>query len=105
MRWYVLVFLEKGAKWTPEVTAESKKLQEGHMANINRLGKEKKLLLAGPVADGGDLRGIFVFDTESLEEAKSWCDADPAVQAERLRCRMVRWFSVKGVGVHEEKAR
>ena len=42
---------------------------------------EGKTLTAGPFMRDGDLRGIFVFNTESAEEAKAWAEADPAVKA------------------------
>lgn len=100
MRFYVLGILEKGDKWTDEVTEESKALQAGHMANIGRLANEKKLILAGPLAkEGGDMRGIFVFDTDKLEDAQKWCDTDPAVKAGRLKVRLIRWYSAKGIGI------
>lgn len=103
MRFYVLGILEKGPNWTPEVTEETKKIQAGHMANIKRLADEKKLLLAGPLAqEGGDMRGIFVFDTDKLADAQAWCDTDPAVRSGRLKVRLIRWYSAKGVGVHPE---
>lgn len=92
--------MEKGPKWTPEVTEETKKIQEGHMANIQRLAGEKKLILAGPLAqEGGDMRGIFVFDTDKLADAQAWCDTDPAVKAGRLKVRLIRWYSAKGIGI------
>ncbi len=102
MRWYVLVLLEKGGQ-TDQPKAEADKLQAAHLANMTKLAKEGKLILAGPVADAGDTRGIFVFNTGSLEEARQWCDGDPAVQAGRLKCRMMRWYSMKGIGILPEK--
>lgn len=58
------------------------KLMEGHMANIERLAKEGKLIVAGPFEGGG---GIFILKTASAEEAKAWLATDPGVQAERWR--------------------
>jgi uncharacterized protein YciI len=77
---YTFVFLNKktdAEKISPE---ESKKIMDGHMANINRLAQEKKLLAAGPFEGGG---GIFVFATQSVEEAKEWLSTDPGVKAQR----------------------
>ena len=37
MKPYFLALLYKGPAWTPEVTPESTRIQEGHMANIRRL--------------------------------------------------------------------
>jgi len=99
MTTYYVGFLYRGAKWTPEVTPEVEKLQEGHMANIRRMAKDGKLILAGPFSDNTDLRGMFVFQTSSIEEARTLCDADPAVQAGRLRVELHPWFSAKGIRI------
>lgn len=102
MTTYVVGFLYRGTAWTPERTPEVDKLQEGHMANIRRLADEGKLVLAGPFSDGGDLRGLFVFKTDSVEEAKGWCNTDPAVKAGRLRVELHPWYSAKGIGICPE---
>ena len=55
---------------TPEPDAEkSKELFRGLLANISRLHEEGKIILAGPMMDKTDLRGIFLFDLDSVEEA------------------------------------
>ena len=99
MRFYVMAILERGPKWTKESTPESTELLKGHMANIGRLAKEGKLILAGPLADAGDAAGIFVFDTTSIEEARQWCDTDPAIKGGRFQVKLWRWYSAKGIGV------
>ncbi|MFN0103845.1 MAG: YciI family protein [Bryobacteraceae bacterium] len=99
MRFYILAILEKGPKWTKETTPEITEMQKGHMANIGRLAKEGKLILAGPLADAGDAAGIFLFDTASVEEARKWCDTDPAIAAGRFQVRLMKWYSAKGIGI------
>jgi uncharacterized protein YciI len=94
---YVFGLLVRGPKWTAEVTEETKKLQEGHMANINRLGESGKLVLAGPFVDGGDRRGVFIFKVDTLEEAQALTDTDPAVKAGRLKIELHRWAVPKGM--------
>jgi len=97
MRTYIVGFLRRGPNWTPEKTAETKKLQEGHMANINRMAETGKLILAGPFSDSTDLRGMFVFDLTDVEEAKAMAEQDPAVQAGRLVIDWHPWFSASGI--------
>ena len=104
MTTYYVGFLTRGPKWTPEVTEATKKLQEAHLANINRLASTGKLVLAGPFMDGGTLRGMFVFLVDSLEEAKVLCDTDPAVQAGRLVVELHPWYSAKGIRTDPPKA-
>jgi uncharacterized protein YciI len=94
---YVFGILVRGSKWTKEQTEETKKIQEGHMANINRLAKMGKLVLAGPFYEDGDRRGVFIFKTESLSEAQALTDTDPAVIAGRLKIDLYRWVVPGGM--------
>jgi uncharacterized protein YciI len=94
---YYFVLLVRGPKWTPEKTAETAKIQEGHMANMQAMHEAGKLALAGPFADTGNWRGIFVLKTASLEEAKSLVEKDPAIKAGRLAFEIHPWMTQKGV--------
>jgi len=80
MRSYVLVILKTGpAKITDK--AEYNKIFRGHFANMKRLAKQKKLVLAGPFMDAGDSRGLYIFNVETIAQAKKLVDTDPAVTA------------------------
>ncbi len=94
---YIFGVLVRGPNWTPAVTDETKKIQEGHMANINRLAASGKLVLAGPFVEGGDRRGIFIFKVDSLEEAEQLTNTDPAVIAGRLKIELHRWAVPAGM--------
>jgi uncharacterized protein YciI len=78
---YYFVFLNTNPE--REELSEDKvmELQEGHTNNINRLAKEGKLLIAGPVKGGG---GIFVLVAPTLEEANEYLQTDPAIKAKRF---------------------
>lgn len=91
---YYFVMLTKGAR-RDEIkdTAIINKLQAGHMANMERLSKEGKLMLAGPFGDDGNWRGVFVFDAESEEEVKSMLATDPAINAGRLDYEIHPWYT------------
>jgi uncharacterized protein YciI len=92
-----LGFLKRGDKWTPEKTPATAELQKAHLANIHRLAEMKKLFVAGPFGDDGDLRGIFVFKVASLDEAKALAETDPAVRAGRLAIEMHPWLVPEGI--------
>jgi uncharacterized protein len=68
------------------------KIQKGHMAHIMQMAKDKKLVLAGPFMDNGDLRGIFVFNVASVEEAIDLTNQDPAVKSGRLVMEIHPWY-------------
>lgn len=91
MRTYVMALLKAGPNRdrTPE---EARKLQAGHMANINRLAAEGKLVLAGPFADNGPLRGIYIFDVATVAEAEALTKTDPAIQAGSLVMELHPWY-------------
>lgn len=92
-----LALLTRGAKWTPEKTPATEELQKAHMANIIRLAGLKKLVVAGPFGDNGQLRGIFVFKVASIDEARALTETDPAVQAGRLALAIHPWLVPEGV--------
>jgi uncharacterized protein YciI len=94
---YVFGLLVRGSKWTPGQTPETNKIQEGHLANINRLAEAGKLVLAGPFYDEGERRGVFIFKVDSLDEAQKLTNTDPAVIAGRLKIELYRWSIPKGV--------
>lgn len=93
MALYYMVFLKRGPKWTPEVTAATTRIQEGHMANIQKMADAGKLVVAGPFLDDGELRGIFIFKVATKEEAEALMNSDPAVQAGRLIGEIHPWMT------------
>ena len=78
MRQYVLVILKTGPKPVPAGEAR-KKMFEGHMANIQRLADEGKLVLAGPFDGADGWRGMFVFAVKDIDEAKQLTATDPVI--------------------------
>ncbi|MGZ4816627.1 MAG: YciI family protein [Terriglobales bacterium] len=88
---YYLGLLVRGPKFSPEDSPERQKIQEGHMANMKRLHEIGKLVAAGPFAEEGELRGLFVFRVVSMQEALELTNTDPAVQAGRLAIKLYEW--------------
>lgn len=96
MTTYYFCLLTKGPNAGTGTKEEREKIQAGHLANITRLAGEGKILVAGPFADGGDWRGIFIYKCASLEEAQALAATDPAVQAGRLKAEIHPWMTAKG---------
>jgi uncharacterized protein YciI len=99
MTTYYVAFLYRGPNWTAKETEEGKAIQNAHLANIVRLHDIGKLAVAGPFTDNGDLRGIFILQNVTREEAEKLCATDPAVKAGRLRIELHPWFAAKGLRV------
>ncbi len=91
MKKYVLVFLKRGPN-PPADSTEAARLQQAHMANISRLADEGTLVLAGPFLEDGDLRGLYLFDVPTVEEARRLTESDPAVKAGSLRMELKSWY-------------
>jgi uncharacterized protein YciI len=91
MRKYVMAFLKKGPNRDQDSTL-AVQLQAAHLKNIGRLAKEGKLALAGPFFGNDDLRGIYIFAVESIEEAEALTKTDPAIQAGRLVMELKEWY-------------
>jgi uncharacterized protein YciI len=92
-------FLKKGPnrKDGDDKNPEVQELQKAHLANIGRLAEMKKLVMAGPFADDGDLRGVFVFRVDSLKEAQDLAATDPMIKIDRLKIELHTWQIPTGV--------
>jgi len=102
MRMYYLALLRQGPKWSADRTPAVKALLAGHMANMKRLGVERKLLVAGPfeVADDAPrpaLVGLFVFDVASKEEAERLVSTDPTIAAGHFAAEVIPWYGPSGL--------
>jgi uncharacterized protein YciI len=91
MHGYIFAILREGKAKRPEAK-ELEKLQAGHLKNIMRLGDEGKLVLAGPFMDDGDMRGIFIFNVKTVEEAKKLVETDPLVAGGFLELEFHPWY-------------
>lgn len=108
MKQYVMALLKKGPNRNQD-SAAVEALQKGHMENINKMAASGKLVLAGPFMDDGDIRGIFVFNVSSLEEARRLTEKDPAVVAGRLIMELHPWYGSAALmpvnSIHKKLAR
>jgi uncharacterized protein YciI len=88
---YVMAFLKAGPNRTQD-SLMSKKIQKAHLKNIEHLAKMGKLVLAGPFLDGGEIKGIYIFNVQSIEEARELTKTDPAIKAGRLVMELHPWY-------------
>lgn len=91
MKKYVMAFLKAGNVKIEDET-KRKELQTAHLKNIQRLAAEGKLVLAGPFMDKQDIRGIYIFNVTTVEEAAKLTETDPSIQAGTLEMELHPWY-------------
>ena len=95
MKRYWLVLLQKGPNRNQD-SISAEKIQAAHMANITRLAKEGKLVMAGPIGVEDDLRGIFLMNCTDSTEVENFVKTDSAVITGRLVMKYYPWWTMKG---------
>lgn len=74
------------------------RIQREHLAYLASLRDSGQIVTNGPVLDQPDeaLRGLAIYRTGSLEEARRLAEQDPAVLAGRLAAEVMTWWSPAG---------
>ena len=93
---YVMAFLKRGPNRSQD-SLTAAKLQKAHLENITKMAEEGTLVLAGPFMDDGDIRGIYIFNVATVEEAKRLTETDPAIKAGRLVMDLHPWYGSAAV--------
>jgi uncharacterized protein YciI len=105
MKTYVMAFLKAGPN-RPKDSLARAELQKAHLKNITRLVDEGKLIIAGPFMDDQPIRGIFVFNVSTIEEAKKLTETDPAIKAGSLIMELHPWYGsaalMETVAIHKK---
>ena len=94
MKSYKIIILKTGAK-DKEITDKTKRAElfKGHFANMKKMSKEGKLVVAGPFSDNHlKYRGIFILDVKTDEEAKNLIEQDPTVKAGVFDYEILPWY-------------
>jgi len=94
MMTYYFVMLVKGPSWTGQPDPA---LMKQHLVHLHGMWEAKKLVIAGPLLDDGNTRGLCVYKVASAEEAKALASDDPAVKAGRFAVEVHPWMVQKGI--------
>lgn len=88
-----MALLKHGPKWTATESDETKRLHQEHINYVMSTLESGKAIIAGPLTDGGEIDGVYVFRAKSAEEAKAWAEADPSVASGFRIAEMHPWWS------------
>jgi len=91
MKTYVMAFLKRGPNSSLD-SVHKGDLQQAHLKNIQNLAEKGKLVLAGPFLDNGEIRGIYIFDVPTIDEARKLTETDPAIKAGILTMELKPWY-------------
>jgi uncharacterized protein YciI len=95
MKQYFMCFLKTGPDRNhPE--AEAAEIQKQHLAHLANMHTEGHSCVAGPLGSDGDIRGLVIYKTATLEKAIELANMDPAVKAGRLVVEIFPWWAMKG---------
>ena len=95
MQKYFLVFLKTGPERS-QSKEEAQELQKEHLAYLEKMANMGKTSITGPLESDGEIRGIVVYNTATIEEARQLAEQDPAVKAGRLVVEVHPWWAAKG---------
>ncbi len=92
MKSYVFVVLKTGnVKINDKAVLDS--IFKGHFQNMNSLADSGYLVLAGPYGKNElQYRGLFILNTESIEQAKVWIERDPTVNSKFFDVDYIPWY-------------
>ncbi|MEJ2163410.1 MAG: hypothetical protein P8X60_08880 [Robiginitalea sp.] len=95
MQQYFIAFLKSGPSRS-QSKEEADSLQVLHLAHLARMYEEGYADISGPFGDDGEIRGITIYNTPTLEMADSLANLDPMVKAGRLVIELHPWWAGKG---------
>lgn len=95
MQQYFMVQLLSGPNDSiPEEQLED--LQSQHLQYLSDMYALGHASLIGPMNEGGDWRGIVIYNTPTLQQADSLARQDPYVKSGALKVKTTGWWTQKG---------
>ncbi len=92
MKQYVLAVLKTGPNDATIKGKEREEIFKGHFANIQRMAKAGQLVVAGPFGDGGEWRGLYIFNVTTIDEARKLTETDPTIKSGVLIGEFHKWY-------------
>lgn len=104
MRNYVFVLLKTGPTKVP-AGEERTRMFAGHMANMQRLADEGKLVFAGPLDGVDGWRGLYIFATPEIDSARVLVATDPVIIKGEMVAEYHQFYGSAGLMMMNEISR
>lgn len=88
---YVMAILKEGPKRDQD-SATAAAIMQAHLDNIVRMAEAGQLVVAGPFLDDTNMKGIYIFNVKTVEEAEALVKTDPAIESGRLIMELHPWY-------------
>ena len=89
-------FLVNGPNRTQnQATAQA--LQKEHLSYMDRQAEIGKLVMAGPIIEGGTRRGAVAYRVPTMKEARERANGDPMIKVGRLVAELYEWQVPQGI--------
>lgn len=95
MQQYFMAFLKRGLVRNQN-EEEANRLQNEHLAHLEKMYELGYADISGPFGDDGDIRGITIYNVPTQKMADSLANSDPMVKAGRLEIEIHPWWAAKG---------
>ena len=94
---YTFVLLRRGPRAAEYSDEELTDIQAGHLAFLDRMREDGRLVLAGPFQGQKDetKRGFCLYRT-GLKETLRLTEDDPAIRAGRMEVEAMTWLTPRG---------
>jgi uncharacterized protein YciI len=84
-------FLVTGENTSALPAADQQALMRGHLDHLGSQAKLGKLVLAGPLVNAGNRRGLIAYRVPTMADALERASADPMVKAGRMKPELYEW--------------
>lgn len=92
MKTYVFVLLKTGDNPSTDETLRNESFA-AHFSNMKDMAEQGKLVVAGPMfKNDKNIRGIFIFNVASIEEAHQCVENDLAIKNGFLKPEFFLWY-------------
>jgi len=91
---YYVIRSEQGPAWDAARTMRDQKLWTEHAAYINSLLSSDKMILGGPIGDGGPYRAMVVFVARDENDVRKRLAEDPWYAAGVLRVVSIEAWNI-----------